>query len=192
MKSVVLNGARSGDLKVDEVCDFLDLVLKKHGEVDVFRMRELKVADCMGCFGCWIKSPGECVIKDAARDIARKLAFADLKVYVSPVVFGGYSYELKKVLDRHIGTILPFFTKVDGEIHHPRRYDKQGSFLGVGVLPGKNEQVEAIFRELVHRNSINMDARAYSAGFVYLTDNDKEVQVKVEGFLGEVGLIGFT
>ena len=88
MKTVVLNGARSGDLKVDEVCENLASKLHGLGEVEVFKLREIKIADCMGCFGCWIKTSGECVIDDAEREIAKKLAYADLRVYVTPIVFG--------------------------------------------------------------------------------------------------------
>lgn len=125
MKVVVLNGARDGDVKVDEVCSVLSSTLQKFGEVESFVLREIKIADCLGCFGCWIKTPGQCVIDDAERDIAKKLAYADLKVYLTPIVFGGYSYELKKSLDRQICNILPFFAKEkNGEIHHPSRYEK--------------------------------------------------------------------
>jgi multimeric flavodoxin WrbA len=53
-------------------------------------------------FGCWVKAPGECVIDDGARSAAKKLVPSDLAVFLSPIVFGGYSYELKKVLDRQI------------------------------------------------------------------------------------------
>lgn len=190
MQTVILNGARSGDLKVDEVCDVLASSLQGRSQVDTFKLRDIQIADCLGCFGCWVKTPGECVIDDAERGIAKKLALADLKVYVTPIVFGGYSYELKKALDRQIGNILPFFTKVDGEIHHAKRYDKNGSLVAVGVLPQPDVESETIFKTLVERNAINMRAQPCATGIIYLTDSAEQVTAKVNGLLVEVGLNG--
>lgn len=192
MQTVILNGARDGDFKVDEVCETLASSLQRCSQVDIFRLRDLKIADCLGCFGCWIRTPGECVIDDASRDITKKLALADLKVYVTPIVFGGYSYELKKVLDRQIGNILPFFTKVEGETHHGERYDKNGSLIAIGVLPKPDAESEAIFKTLVERNAINMHAQPSVTAVVYSTDNEERVNAKVNGLFVEVGLNGIS
>ena len=122
MQAVVLNGARTGDNNVDQVAEAASTTLEKLGQVEVFNLKDIKIADCIGCFGCWIKTPGQCIIDDKEREITSKLAVADLKVYITPIVFGGYSYELKKALDRQLCNILPFFKKFNGEIHHPSRY----------------------------------------------------------------------
>ena len=190
METVILNGARNGDLMVDAVSEVLASALQSSGEVEVFKLREIKIADCLGCFGCWVKTPGQCVIDDAERGIVKKLAHAELKVYVTPVVFGGYSYELKKALDRQIGNVLPFFKKFNGEIHHPARYGKYGSLVAVGVLPKPDAESEAIFKGLVNRNAINMHPKAYSTDNVYMTDTDDEVKTKVRGVLEGVGVKG--
>ena len=33
-------------------------------EVEVANLREKKIKNCIGCFTCWTKTPGECVHKD--------------------------------------------------------------------------------------------------------------------------------
>ena len=77
--------------------------------------------------------------------MAGKLGPADLRIFVTPIVFGGYSYELKKALDRQIGTLLPFVKKEkNGETHHPSRYDKQPRFVVVGVSASPDADSEAI------------------------------------------------
>ena len=35
------------------------------------------IANCMGCFGCWVKSPGKCVIRDDAVKIYPRIAESD-------------------------------------------------------------------------------------------------------------------
>ena len=78
---MILNWARSDYLKVDEISEVLASALLQLGQVEVFKLREIKIADCLGCFGCWVKTPGRCVIDDAERGITKKLAHTDLKLY---------------------------------------------------------------------------------------------------------------
>ncbi len=183
MEMVVLNGARPNDAKVDETSDVLQSALTPLGNVVVYKLRDVKVADCLGCFGCWIKTPGECIIDDAARGIVKKLIRSDLIIYVTPIIFGGYSYELKKVLDRQICRVLPFFTQINGEIHHGPRYEKYAKLLAIGVLPQPNADSETIFKTLVSRNAINMHAPSHSAEIVYVTDGPEVIREKAKRLL---------
>ncbi len=186
MEIVVLNGARAKDSKVDKTTELLQSTLSNFGQVTVYRLRDLKVADCLSCFGCWIKTPGKCVIDDDAQQIIQKMPLCDLIVYVTPVVFGGYSYELKKVLDRQICGILPFFKDINGELHHPQRYEKVGKLAAIGVLPEPEHRSEEIFKTLLYRNSLNKQASHHAAIFVYEKDHPKQVQQKIEVLLNQV------
>jgi multimeric flavodoxin WrbA len=183
---VVLDGARVNDRKVDEANKVLQSALQAVGNVSAYKLRELKIADCIACFGCWVKTPGQCVIDDPAREIAVKLAQCDLLVYVTPVVFGGYSYELKKALDRHISALLPYMKKFDGELHHPQRYEKKHKLAAVGVLPLPNPASEATFKTLVYRNSLNWQATRQITAIVYDSDNPETVKTKIDGMLMEL------
>ena len=78
-------------------------------------------------FGCWVKTPGQCVQDDPAREVARACARADLVVLFTPVTFGGYSSELKKAIDRSIPNLSPIFIRIRGETHHPCRYASRAS-----------------------------------------------------------------
>ena len=186
MEAIVLNGARLGDLKVEEVSDTLSSILG--AQAAVFKLREIPIADCLGCFGCWIKTPGECVIDDAAKDIAKKLMHTDLTVFVTPIVFGGYSYELKKILDRQICRELPFFTKVHGEVHHQPRYSKHANLVAVGVLPKPLQKSEEIFKTLVSRNAVNVHAPSHSVAIVYSDDTSEAIREKIKTALEAVGV----
>jgi multimeric flavodoxin WrbA len=179
----VLNGARTNDRKVDEANKTLLLALQKVGNISTYRLRDLRVADCLGCFGCWVKTPGQCVLDDPAREIASKLPHVDLLIYVTPIVFGGYSYELKKVLDRQIPTLLPFMKKYKGEIHHPQRYDKTHNVAAIGVLPQPDPESEAIFKTLLYRNSLNWQAPKQATTIIYESDNQLTVEGKVSDLL---------
>jgi multimeric flavodoxin WrbA len=186
MEIIVLNGARPQDAKADETSEIFVQTLRGLGQVSTFKLRNIAVADCLGCFGCWVKTPGECVINDAARDMAKKLVNSDLTVWVTPIVFGGYSYELKKVLDRQICRIMPFFAKVNGELHHKPRYERYAKMVAIGVLPQPNLESEAIFKKLVFRNAINLYAPHYSSGIVYDSDGAEIIRQKTNNALAQV------
>jgi len=59
-------------------------------------------------------------------------------------------------LDRQIGRVLPYFVKINGEVHHSKRYEKQQSLLSIGLLAKHDSEKEEIFKTLVARNAINM------------------------------------
>ena len=79
---------------------------------------------CIGCFGCWVKDPGECVIKDGVDNVGTLMHHAEEVTVISRYTYGGFSSHVKRVFDRSIGGVLPFFEVVDGEMHHKKRYEK--------------------------------------------------------------------
>ena len=124
-----------------------------------YTLRDIKIAPCTGCLRCWTKTPGECVTDDEQRKIYADVARSVAVILITPVTFGGYSSELKKGMDRLIPVLLPFFRKYDGETHHPSRYGKEWNLYGLGTMPGHDEEMEALFKDLVHRNSLNMHSK---------------------------------
>ena len=51
-------------------------------------LREKKIKDCVGCFGCWVKTPGLCVHKDDMTDILKMIIASEKQIFVSDVRFG--------------------------------------------------------------------------------------------------------
>lgn len=82
------------------------------------------IKPCTGCFGCWLKTPGECVIKDDYNRMGELIHKADEMVIMSKFTYGGFSSCVKNVLDRSIGYVLPFFRIVNDEMHHKPRYQE--------------------------------------------------------------------
>jgi multimeric flavodoxin WrbA len=189
MKALVLNGSRSEKDIVNTVSDYVvDFLRIKDHEVDVTVPREMNIAPCLGCFGCWLKTPGECIINDAGKDLPRKLVQSDVLFLLTPVTFGMYSHELKRAMDRYAcPLLLPFFEKINGEIHHVARYDRNPKLVAIGVLPVPDEESEAIFTTLVNRNAINKHTTAVSS-IVYETDKADVIKQKVISTLSRVGV----
>ncbi|MCI5123043.1 MAG: hypothetical protein D3925_00840 [Candidatus Electrothrix sp. AR5] len=157
-KIVILDGARPEDKHLDPVLTLLTKMLeeKNTAEVKVFRLRYITINHCIGCFKCWLKTPGECIYtNDAGSEILQAVLDSDILVLFTPVIFGGYSSELKKILDRFLPLALPFIKKMYGETHHPRRYLTFPRFIGIGVHPHPQENLSVCFKMLVGRNAVN-------------------------------------
>jgi multimeric flavodoxin WrbA len=82
-----------------------------------------KIRPCICCFGCWIKTPGQCVIKDGYENMGELWSKCNRLIIISQCCYGGYSPFVKNVLDRSVCPYqLPYFTKIKGEMRHPKRY----------------------------------------------------------------------
>lgn len=86
------------------------------------------IGPCIGCFCCWRKTPGECVIKDGYDNLGALIHHADEVTVISRYTYGGFSAFVKNAFDRCIGYILPQFEVIKGETHHKRRYDEDKAF----------------------------------------------------------------
>jgi multimeric flavodoxin WrbA len=190
MRAVVLDGSRQGDQTSRTAREVLEEQLKEKGwKVRSLLLRDMDIRPCDGCYRCWIKHPGLCSGTDQGRMIPGLYITSDLAVFLSPVTFGGYSYQLKKALDRMIPNVLPFFEKFKGEIRHRKRYDAYPKLIAIGVLQKPVQSVEMIFRALVDRNAINFYAPAHAAGFVYGTEDRDTIRLGVRTILSRVGVM---
>jgi len=180
----ILDGSGAGDKDLLPILDVLSRVFEaSKAEVVTFPLREMKLAHCLGCFGCWVKTPGLCVEADAGRDIARAIVRSDVTVLFTPVTFGGYSPELKKMVDRFIQLISLFFQMDHGEVHHPPRYSQRPRLVIVGVQRTANRAEAHVFKTLAGRNAINFHPPSYAAEVVLASENMDALQGRFEALL---------
>ncbi len=83
---------------------------------------------CIGCFSCWNKTPGCCVIRDGYENMGELIHHADEVIVISHYTYGGFSGFVKNVFDRSLGYVLPQFEVTGGETHHRKRYDETRPF----------------------------------------------------------------
>ncbi len=170
MKILILQGHPAPDGPFDAYIDSLRKAWEDRGAtVKTVILREQKITPCTGCFKCWIKTPGRCVLKDDAEAIAQKYIGADYIILATPLILGYFSALMKNALDRSIPLMHPHLEEVDEEIHHRKRYDR---YPGIGVLLQREADTDEedidIVSEISRRMSINMRTRLH---FVKLTDS---------------------
>jgi hypothetical protein len=177
VRAIVLNGALPGDDGLTPIESAVTSMVAAGGwSVERIEARRLFVAYCKGCFNCWVRTPGLCRTRDMADGVLRSLARSQLAVLLSPITFGGYSSEIKKVLDRSIGLVSPHFTRLAGEIHHRPRYACAPALLAVGVTADRDPREAEIFARLVARNAINLHAPASFTVIVSRDDRPEQIR----------------
>ena len=188
-RTLILDGATEQGPPTRRAGDAASTALREMGwDVDRLLLSEIDIAPCLGCFGCWMKTPGVCVIDDAGREVASQMIRSALLVFLTPLTFGGYSSELKKAIDRAIPNILPHFRLVRGEVHHRRRYPRAPRLLGVGVIERGpvDPDEEELLETLIHRNAINFHAPSDGSCVVARSDDDESAHRAIERAVGRV------
>ncbi|WP_373898438.1 flavodoxin family protein [Haloimpatiens sp. FM7315] len=136
-----------------------------------------KIHHCIGCFGCWIKTPGNCIIDDDYKDMGELFSKCEEVIIISKCIYGSYSPFIKNILDRSISYIHPYFVIRNGEMHHRRRYNNK--FNMKVWFYGKNmtEEEKQTANALVKANSYNLDC-TFSPVEFFDSINEMEVNIK--------------
>lgn len=120
-------------------------------------LRDLDVKYCVGCWGCWVKTPGRCIAKDDSHEVCRRVINSNFVLFVTPMIMGCQSALMKKTQDKLIPLVHPYIEQVRGESHHIRRYDvypKMGLLLEQTAGSG-DEDVE-ITADMFRRFALNI------------------------------------
>lgn len=115
------------------------------------------IRHCLGCFGCWVKTPGKCVLHDGYENTGGYMGKCAELILVSRCYYGGASPFVKIAQDRAISYLHPDFVIRKGEMHHKRRY-KNVITLSLHLY-GENitELEKETARELLKANADNYD-----------------------------------
>ena len=118
-----------------------ELLAVKDSEIEIVNTAEMKIAHCVGCNMCWLKTPGVCAIKDDYEIILKKLVATDNLWVVADTKFGFVDYRGKQVLDRIVPMLNMYIEIRDGWERHQLRYHP----LNFGVIykgDGNRERLE--------------------------------------------------
>ncbi|MCP4160391.1 MAG: hypothetical protein GY760_09980 [Deltaproteobacteria bacterium] len=126
MKVIAINSSPrvGGQSRTEMMLNSLVHGMRNAGaEVEIINLREKKINNCVGCFTCWSKTPGECIHKDdMTKEIFPKWTEADLVVYATPLYNHTMNSIMSTLMERLLPVLEPFFIKDDdGKTCHPLR-----------------------------------------------------------------------
>ena len=121
MRILVLNGSPKKKSDTFRLTDAFLKGLNRNGdhEVHIVNVIEKDIAPCRGCFGCWQKMEGHCVVDDDQNAILDLYRTSDVIIWSFPLYCYGMPSHLKAVLDRTIPLIkMKMVQKEDGTVRH--------------------------------------------------------------------------
>ncbi|OHD55620.1 MAG: hypothetical protein A2Y33_13375 [Spirochaetes bacterium GWF1_51_8] len=159
MKIVILNGNSDAGNKEFEkyLAEFSAGLVKNGHEPEILTLRDMNIRYCTGCWGCWVKTPGACVLKDDSMTVCDKVINSGMFILASPLSMGYPSSLLKKTMDKLIPLVHPYAMVYKKEMHHKKRYQKD--YPSIAILFQKENDTDEddirILRVLFDRLGIN-------------------------------------
>ncbi|MEW6619192.1 MAG: NAD(P)H-dependent oxidoreductase [bacterium] len=92
--------------------------------IDIYN-KEFNIEPCRGCFTCWTKTNGKCVIEDAANELIEKVNNSCVTIYAFPLYISSIPAKLKAFLDREFITVKPVFVPYRNLTRHPLQNTKE-------------------------------------------------------------------
>ena len=124
MKITILNGSpvpAKFDAYLAQLTSALEIAGHTVTQID---LRDIPLRYCVGCWGCWVKTPGQCRSCDASLDMDRAVIQSDFTLWAAPLKMGFPAELLKTALDKHLPLIHPYVEVAYSEAHHLRRYPR--------------------------------------------------------------------
>jgi multimeric flavodoxin WrbA len=129
-------------------------------------------APCTGCFNCWFVTPGMCKANDCLQNIGSLLGNSEETIIISRNCYGGYSEQVKKILDRNVSASTPFFTYRSWKIRHIKRYSMNRKQLTV-ILYGNFLETEAKAAEKIAE--ANRSTMGFKKAALYMVNHADEI-----------------
>ncbi len=95
----------------------------KASDAEIIECSRLKIGHCIGCNHCWLKTPGECAVKDDYEIILKKVIKADRMWVISDTALGFLDHKGKNIFDRILPIATMYLKFVGNQMRHVPRYD---------------------------------------------------------------------
>ncbi|UCH56811.1 MAG: flavodoxin family protein [Candidatus Bathyarchaeota archaeon] len=123
LKLLAFNASpRKADGTTDVLVDrFIEGAGEAGAEIEKHYVVDLDINGCLGCFGCWWKTPGRCVQRDDMDWILPGINESDILVLGTPIYSRNTTHYLQRLVERTFLNTLPEMYIEDGTTRHPRR-----------------------------------------------------------------------
>ncbi|MGC7871278.1 flavodoxin family protein [Desulfosporosinus sp. SYSU MS00001] len=160
MKVLILNGnPKAKNERFEEYIQELALDLKQNGHnTIVLNLKEMEINRCIGCYSCWLKTPGKCIFNDDGPQILKEYLKADFVLFASPIIMGFISSLLKGVQERCLPLVLPFLYVKNDRMQHISRYEK---YPAIALLLDHSEDYDQVSAEIIEKVFRSSNSRKF-------------------------------
>jgi multimeric flavodoxin WrbA len=140
---------------IEAICNLYDEPL------EVVRLGDKPITACIGCWNCWLKNPGRCVMKDQMAEFYPAYVNSDTIILLMDTAQGFINHQAKAFLDRTIPHYNPYIEIVDGECHHVARYESYPDMVFHYNSEGLMNQEEQVIEDYLYRTAYHFKSKAF-------------------------------
>lgn len=120
-----------------------------------------EIKPCIGCWSCWVKTPGKCVYKDAMLDCYSDYINSDKVILFIDTAQGFINHKAKAFFDRIIPHYHPYIEIVDGECHHVARYERYPELHFYYDDQPLNQEEAQVIEDYLYRTAYHFQSKGY-------------------------------
>jgi multimeric flavodoxin WrbA len=126
-------------------------IMNTRRDIRHFNLENMRIEPCYACRGCEEKTYGRCIVRDDADLILPCLARSEIIVVFTHIVFGGYSFQIKRAMDKFVLLVDRHYSYHDGEL---RKGKPSGiKYYAVGVHDGVYTEEIQVFKQLIRETN---------------------------------------
>ena len=144
--------------KDDAVIEEITSLYQEH--LMVVRLDEESITACMGCWNCWLKTPGRCAMNDQMSELYTEYVNSDTVIMLIDTSQGFINHKAKAFLDRTIPHYLPYIEIVEGECHHVARYESYPDMVFYFDNNGITKKEEQVIEDYLYRTACHFQSKA--------------------------------
>lgn len=119
------------------------------------------ITPCIGCWSCWVKTPGKCCFNDVMSSFYRDYVNSDKVILLIDTNQGFIDHTAKAFIDRTIPHYHPYIEIVDGESHHKSRYSKYPDLYFYFEARDLTPEQEAVTEDYLYRTAYHFQSPAF-------------------------------
>ena len=142
MKFTAFNGSPAGENSATGkmLAAFLRGAARAGAETALYHLGDYRIGQCQGCFTCWFRTPGRCVLQDDMPALLAAYQSADVVCFGSPVYSWNMTALLKNFVDRLIPLKSPLIVQNEGNFDMADAKPREQKYVAVSNcgFPGEN------------------------------------------------------